>query len=89
VIDEGVTGMIVDNIDQVRIALVQVAALDRRRVRRRSEERFTARRMANDYIRVYRRLVHHATHRTSGDVRQQSIWPMGEHVSAETNWSLT
>jgi glycosyltransferase involved in cell wall biosynthesis len=65
VIDEGITGMIVDNIDQARIALVQVAALDRRGVRRRFEERFTARRMANDYVRVYRSLVHHAAHRTS------------------------
>jgi glycosyltransferase involved in cell wall biosynthesis len=58
VIDEGVTGMIVDNIDQARIASVQVAALDRRKVRRRFEERFTARRMASDYVRVYRKLVH-------------------------------
>jgi glycosyltransferase involved in cell wall biosynthesis len=65
VIDEGVTGMIVDNIDQALIASVQVAALDRRRVRRRFEERFTARRMANDYVRVYRSLVHHAAHRAS------------------------
>jgi glycosyltransferase involved in cell wall biosynthesis len=65
VIDEGVSGMMVDNIDQARIALVQVAALDRRRVRRRFEERFTARRMANDYVRVYRSLVHHAAHRAS------------------------
>jgi len=60
VIDEGVTGMIVDNIDQARIASVQVAALDRRKVRRRFEERFTARRMANDYVRVYRGLVYRA-----------------------------
>jgi hypothetical protein len=58
VIDQGVTGMIVDNIDQARIASVQVAALDRRKVRRRFEERFTARRMASDYLRVYRKLVH-------------------------------
>ncbi len=60
VVDEGVTGMIVDNIDQARIASVQVAALDRRKVRRRFEERFTARRMATDYVRVYQGLVHHA-----------------------------
>jgi glycosyltransferase involved in cell wall biosynthesis len=60
VIDEGVTGMIVDNIDQARIASVRVAALDRRKVRRRFEERFTARRMANDYVRVYRSLDRHA-----------------------------
>jgi glycosyltransferase involved in cell wall biosynthesis len=62
VIDEGVTGMIVDNIDQACIASVQVAALDRHKVRRRFEERFTARRMANDYVRVYRGLVYRAAH---------------------------
>jgi glycosyltransferase involved in cell wall biosynthesis len=60
IIDEGVTGMIVDNIDQARIAMVQVAALDRRKVRSRFEERFTARRMAKDYVRVYRGLLRHA-----------------------------
>jgi glycosyltransferase involved in cell wall biosynthesis len=63
VIDEGVTGMIVDNIDQARIASVQVAALDRRKVRRRFEERFTAHRMVNEHVRVYRKLVHHAAGR--------------------------
>jgi glycosyltransferase involved in cell wall biosynthesis len=60
IIDEGVTGMIVDNIDQARIALVRVAALDRRKVRSRFEGRFTARRMAKEYVRVYRALVRHA-----------------------------
>jgi len=60
VIDEGITGMIVDNIDQARIAAVQVTGLDRRKVRRRFEERFTARRMAKDYLRAYRRLVRFA-----------------------------
>ena len=58
VIDEGVTGMIVDDIDQARIVAVKVAGLDRRKVRRRFEERFTARRMAKDYARVYHRLAH-------------------------------
>jgi glycosyltransferase involved in cell wall biosynthesis len=62
VIDEGVTGMIVENIDQACTALEQVAALDRHKVRRRLKERFTAHRMANDYVRVYRSLVRHAAH---------------------------
>jgi glycosyltransferase involved in cell wall biosynthesis len=60
VVDEGITGKIVDNIDQARVVAVQVAGLDRRKVRRRFEERFTARRMAKDYIGVYRSLVHRA-----------------------------
>jgi glycosyltransferase involved in cell wall biosynthesis len=71
VIDEGVTGMIVDNIDQARIASVQVAALDRRKVRRRFEERFTAHRMASDYVRVYRKLVRPAVAR-SPDIKYQT-----------------
>jgi glycosyltransferase involved in cell wall biosynthesis len=63
VIDEGVTGMIVENIDQACTALEQVASSDRHNVRRRFEERFTAHRMANEYVRVYRSLVGHAAHR--------------------------
>jgi glycosyltransferase involved in cell wall biosynthesis len=68
VVDEGVTGRIVDNIDQARIALAQVAALDRRKVRRRFEERFTARRMANDYVRVYHGLAYRAA-RSGHDIK--------------------
>jgi glycosyltransferase involved in cell wall biosynthesis len=68
VVDEGVTGMIVDNIDQARIALAQVAALDRRKVRRRFEERFTARRMATDYVRIYHGLAYRAA-RSGQDIK--------------------
>ena len=60
VIEHGVTGLIVDDIHQARIALVQAISMDRRKIRRRFEERFTARRMASDYIRIYRNLVRHA-----------------------------
>jgi glycosyltransferase involved in cell wall biosynthesis len=85
VIDEGVTGMIVDNIDQARIALAQVAALDRRRVRRRFEERFTARRMANDYVRVYRSLVRRAAHRTAGIKRLANARIVGDELVLDVN----
>jgi hypothetical protein len=37
--------------------LPQVLALDRRAVRRRFEERFTATRMAKDYVQAYRSLL--------------------------------
>jgi glycosyltransferase involved in cell wall biosynthesis len=60
VIDEGVTGMIVDNIDQARVVAAEVARLDRRKVRNRFEERFTSHRMAADYVQVYRDLAQHA-----------------------------
>ena len=42
--------------DEAVKVLPQVLALDRRAVRRRFEERFTATRMAKDYIQAYRSL---------------------------------
>jgi glycogen synthase len=57
VVDEGITGLIVSTIDEAITALPRVLALDRRVVRRRFEERFSAARMARDYVRVYRSLL--------------------------------
>jgi glycosyltransferase involved in cell wall biosynthesis len=60
VIDPGVTGFIVDSMEEAVRMLPQVLALDRRKVRRRFEERFTATRMTKDYLAVYRALRKHA-----------------------------
>src|SRR5215204_67178 len=57
IIDHGITGRIVDTTEQAVNALPQVLALDRRAVRRRFEERFSAMRMAKDYVSVYRKLL--------------------------------
>ncbi len=57
VIDDGVTGWVVDGMDEAICKLGRVLALDRARVRRRFEERFTVTRMAKEYVRVYERLV--------------------------------
>ena len=57
VIDEGVTGYVVDSEDQAAAAARQLHSLDRSRIRRTFEERFTGRRMAEDYLKVYRRLI--------------------------------
>jgi glycosyltransferase involved in cell wall biosynthesis len=56
VIDDGVTGRIVETEEQARLALYELLSFDRRAVRRRFEERFTAARMARDYVKVYRAL---------------------------------
>jgi glycosyltransferase involved in cell wall biosynthesis len=53
VIDEGTTGFIVDNEEEALAAIRRVPDLDRRTVRATFERRFTARRMANDYLRIY------------------------------------
>jgi glycosyltransferase involved in cell wall biosynthesis len=57
VVEEGLTGHIVDSIEEATVTLPRVMTLDRRVVRQRFEERFTATRMANDYVRVYNSLL--------------------------------
>ena len=57
VIDEGVTGRIVGSMDEAVAAMPQLLAMDRRKVRRRFEERFTAERMAHDYVDLYTKQI--------------------------------
>ena len=60
IIEDGVTGAIVETMDEAVAALPAVMALDRKKVRQRFEQRFTATRMAKDYVDVYRLLLHSA-----------------------------
>jgi glycosyltransferase involved in cell wall biosynthesis len=57
VVDEGVTGMIFADLEQMSNELYRVFDLDRRRVRRRAVERFGAARMVDEYIAVYQAIV--------------------------------
>jgi len=57
IVDEGITGIIVDTMDEAVRLLPRVIALDRRAVRRRFEERFSAERMAKEYLATYRSLL--------------------------------
>jgi glycosyltransferase involved in cell wall biosynthesis len=58
VIDEGVTGFIVESEAEASEAIMhRLPKLDRRQVRAGFERRFTARRMAEDYVRHYQRLI--------------------------------
>ncbi len=70
IVDDGVTGRIVDTMEEAILALPQVIALDRRRVRRRFEERFSSARMAKDYVQLYRSLLKRdrAEHRRGVDL---------------------
>ena len=57
IIDDGVTGLTVDDVEEAVRVLPRLLSLDRRTVRQRFEERFTATRMAKDYLSVYRALL--------------------------------
>jgi glycosyltransferase involved in cell wall biosynthesis len=63
VIDEGITGYIVDSEAEAICKLGALLALDRGRVRRRFEERYTAARMASDYEKAYGDLLARAPDR--------------------------
>jgi glycosyltransferase involved in cell wall biosynthesis len=62
VIDDGISGFIVEDVTSAIGAVGRLHLLDRARVRRQFEQRFTARRMAEDYLAVYRGLMHDQRH---------------------------
>jgi glycosyltransferase involved in cell wall biosynthesis len=56
-IEDGITGFVVDSYDEAVSAIQRIATIDRRGVRAGFERRFTARRMAEDYLRIYEALA--------------------------------
>jgi glycosyltransferase involved in cell wall biosynthesis len=58
VLTDGLTGFVVDGVDEAVRAVGRVSELSRRACRQTFEERFDAARMAQDYLEVYRGLVH-------------------------------
>jgi glycosyltransferase involved in cell wall biosynthesis len=57
VVEDGVTGFVVRSEEQAVAALARIDTIDRAVVRERFEARFTAARMAADYVALYRQLI--------------------------------
>jgi glycosyltransferase involved in cell wall biosynthesis len=57
IVDEGITGCIVSDVDEAVRAIPGLLTLDRKAVRSRFEERFSSTRMAADYVRVYQKML--------------------------------
>ena len=57
VIENGVSGFIVDSEEEAAQAVKRAVRLDRRKVRQAFERRFTTRRMANNYVQHYHKLL--------------------------------
>jgi glycosyltransferase involved in cell wall biosynthesis len=57
VVEDGLTGFVVAGEEAAADSVRRLPGLSRRRIRRRFEERFTARRMAQDYEEIYHRMV--------------------------------
>jgi glycosyltransferase involved in cell wall biosynthesis len=65
VMEEGQTGFIVNELDDAIAAARRVSELSRKRCREIFDQRFTARRMARDYLRVYQGLIERETQRAA------------------------
>jgi glycosyltransferase involved in cell wall biosynthesis len=63
IVDDGVSGFIVDDMDAAVAAARRAAVMDRATVRRAFDDRFTAERMARNYVQIYRRMVWSASTR--------------------------
>jgi glycosyltransferase involved in cell wall biosynthesis len=57
VVEDGVSGVIVESIDESVAAVQRLGEIDRRETRAVFERRFTVERMARDYVELYGRLV--------------------------------
>ncbi len=57
IVEDGVTGFIVDDMDAAIAAVGRIDELDRRQIRRRFLERFSAAKMAAGYVEIYQRLL--------------------------------
>jgi glycosyltransferase involved in cell wall biosynthesis len=57
IIENGLTGFVVEDEASATRAVGRIHELSRPEVRKRFEQRFTARRMAEDYLAVYRQIA--------------------------------
>ena len=63
IVEDRITGFIVEDEAGAAAAVRKVGLLSRELIRKRFEQKFTARRMAEDYLRVYRALIDRKTQR--------------------------
>jgi glycosyltransferase involved in cell wall biosynthesis len=77
IIEDGVTGFIVDDAESAAAAVPLALQLDRGAIRWRFEERFTAERMVNDYLRLYERVMSRQSAR-----RSAPLWLVGASGAA-------
>jgi glycosyltransferase involved in cell wall biosynthesis len=57
VVEDGVSGFVVETVDQAAAVVARVASLDRAKVRAAFEHRFTIERAARDYLQIYHQLI--------------------------------
>lgn len=89
IIEDGVTGFVVDTEEEAIEALQDIGKLDRELIRRRFEERFTATTMAQKYVEVYERVIQQASvMREAKELARSIIVPEFEEKSVAPGVSL-
>src|SRR5438034_997676 len=73
IVEDGLTGFVVEGEEEAVAATDRLSRLSRGAIRRRFEERFTARRMAREYLVVYRSLIEFEALRSRAAVTQASF----------------
>jgi hypothetical protein len=77
VVENGVSGFVVESVDQAATVVERVVSLDRASVRAAFEQRFTIERTARDYLEIYNKLIGSAAlstryQRADGDRRPET-----------------
>lgn len=75
IIEDGVTGFVCDGLDEMTAAIQRIPEIDRGRCRRSFDQRFTVERMAQDYVRLYERLLG-TTLKTEVESMSFASWPI-------------
>lgn len=78
IIEPGISGFLVQNVDQAIDAIKNLSAIDRQKCRKAFECRFSDRRMAHDYLTIYERIIKGEPQPitlTDGDLRWMKLAP--------------
>lgn len=77
IIEDGVSGYLVTNVDDAAAALSHIDAIDRQKCRQAFEQRFSAQRMAQDYLTIYEGIAKQEpdTLALTGDLRWMKLEP--------------
>jgi glycosyltransferase involved in cell wall biosynthesis len=82
IIEEGRTGFLVNDVQAAVRAVEQVAKISREECRQRFEERFSATKMAKNYLTVYKNLTRFAVQQIQSGVVSETLH-LGDGVSVE------
>jgi glycosyltransferase involved in cell wall biosynthesis len=77
IIDHGVTGFIVNSMEEALEAVKRIDELDRRKIRAQFEKRFSAEAMAKNYVKVYQELINKSSRplqKTTKEVYDDDSW---------------